>query len=90
MVHDLVWRKCSSFSLYPQMKSLYIQKFGCTPKNEGKRVHVPPDEKTCGHTEINLQTVNFLVFLLEEIGSDRAHCECMRKFASFVNCFLQN
>jgi hypothetical protein len=20
------------------------------PKNEGKRVHVPPDEKTCGHT----------------------------------------
>ena len=21
----------------------------CTPKNEGKRVHVPPDEKTCGH-----------------------------------------
>ena len=41
-VHDLAWRKCSSFSLYPQ-------KFGCTPKNEGKRVHVPPDEKTCGH-----------------------------------------
>ena len=26
------------------------QKFGCTPKNEGKMVHVPPDEKTCGHT----------------------------------------
>ena len=25
------------------------QKFGCTPKNEGKRVHVPPDEKSCGH-----------------------------------------
>ena len=25
------------------------QKFGCTPKNEGKRVNVPPDEKTCGH-----------------------------------------
>jgi hypothetical protein len=39
---------------------------------------------------INLQTVNFLVFLLDEIGSDRAHCECMRKFASFVNSFLQN
>jgi hypothetical protein len=37
-----------------------------------------------------LETVNFLVFLLEEIGSDRAHCECMRRFASFVNCFLQN
>jgi hypothetical protein len=40
--------------------------------------------------KINLQTVNFLVFLLEEIGSDRAHCECMRRYASFVNCFLQN
>jgi hypothetical protein len=22
--------------------------------NEGKRVHVPPDEKTCGHAEINV------------------------------------
>jgi hypothetical protein len=30
---------------------LHLQKFGCTPKNEGKRVHVPPDEKTCGHAE---------------------------------------
>ena len=28
--------------------TLHPQKFGCTPKNEGKRVHVPPDEKTCG------------------------------------------
>jgi hypothetical protein len=25
--------------------TLHPQKFGCTPKNEGKRVHVPPDEK---------------------------------------------
>jgi hypothetical protein len=34
---------------------LHPQKFGCTPKNEGKRVHVPPDEKTCGHaTEISM------------------------------------
>ena len=33
------------------MKStLHPQNFGYTPKNEGKRVHVPPDEKTCGHT----------------------------------------
>ena len=31
--------------------TLHPQKFGCTPKNEGKRVHVPPDEKTCGHAE---------------------------------------
>ena len=30
--------------------TLHPQKFGCTPKKEGKRVHVPPDEKTCGHT----------------------------------------
>ena len=29
--------------------TLHPKKFGCTPKNEGKRVHVPPDEKTCGH-----------------------------------------
>jgi hypothetical protein len=29
--------------------TLHPQKFECTPKNEGKRVHVPPDEKTCGH-----------------------------------------
>jgi hypothetical protein len=28
--------------------------FGCTLKNEGKRVHVPPDEKTCGHAVIKL------------------------------------
>jgi hypothetical protein len=25
--------------------TLHPQKFGCTPKNNGKRVHVPPDEK---------------------------------------------
>jgi hypothetical protein len=31
--------------------TLHPQKFGCSPKNEGKRVHVPPDEKTCGHTD---------------------------------------
>jgi hypothetical protein len=29
--------------------TLHPKKFGGTPKNEGKRVHVPPDEKTCGH-----------------------------------------
>jgi hypothetical protein len=38
--------------------TLHPQKFGCTPKNEGKRVHVPPDEKTCGHTD----TVDTLYF----------------------------
>ena len=27
-------------------------KFGCTPKNEGKRVHVLPDEKICGHAAL--------------------------------------
>ena len=29
--------------------TLHPKIFGCTPKNEGKRVHVHPDEKTCGH-----------------------------------------
>jgi hypothetical protein len=32
--------------------TLHPQKIGYTPKNEGKRVHVPPDEKTCGHADI--------------------------------------
>jgi hypothetical protein len=26
--------------------TLHPPKFGCTPKREGKREHVPPDEKT--------------------------------------------
>ena len=30
--------------------TLHPQKFGYTPKNEGKRV--PPDEKTCGHADL--------------------------------------
>ena len=38
--------------------TLHPHKFGCTPKNEGKRVHVPPDEKTCGHTA-TLETTYF-------------------------------
>ena len=29
--------------------TLHPQKCDVPPKNEGKRVHVPPDEKTCGH-----------------------------------------
>jgi hypothetical protein len=31
--------------------TLHPQKFGCTPKIEGKRVHVLLDEKTCGHAD---------------------------------------
>jgi hypothetical protein len=57
------WEKCSSFSLYPPNEelegTLHPQKFGCTPNNEGKRVHVPPDEKTCGHAA-NWQIVDML------------------------------
>jgi hypothetical protein len=34
--------------------TLHPQKFGCTSKNEGKRVHVPPDEKTYGHTVMEI------------------------------------
>ena len=49
MVHDLAWL----FLFVPPNEelegTLHPQKFGCTPKNEDKRVHVPPDEKTCGH-----------------------------------------
>ena len=37
--------------------TLHPQKFGCTPKNEGKRVHVPSDEKTCGHAGSSLGVV---------------------------------
>ena len=44
--------------------TLHPQKFGCTPKNEGKRVHVPPDEKTCGHTDI------FQFFLYDKVLSN--------------------
>jgi hypothetical protein len=29
--------------------TLHLKKIGCTSKNEGKRV--PPDGKTCGHTD---------------------------------------
>jgi hypothetical protein len=36
--------------------TLHPQKFGCTPKNEGKRVHVPQMKKPVGmlvtHTDI--------------------------------------
>ena len=51
--------------------TLHPQKFGCTPKNEGKRVHVPPDEKTCGHAaytgsshtfSVNGQLIKIYVF----------------------------
>ena len=38
--------------------TLHSQKFWCTPKNEGKRVHVPPDEKTCGHALLNVNIKN--------------------------------
>ena len=32
--------------------TLHPQKFGCTPKIEGKRIHVPPDVKTCRHAAL--------------------------------------
>ena len=37
--------------------TLHPQKFGCTPKKEGKRVHVPPDEKTCGYIVLNFKYI---------------------------------
>ena len=39
---------------------------------------------------MGLRAVSFLVFLLGGIGSGGARCECMRRFASFVDCFMQN
>ena len=39
---------------------------------------------------MSLQAVSFLVLLLGGIGSGGAHCECMRGFAGFVGCFLQD
>jgi hypothetical protein len=45
--------------------ALHPQKFGCTPKNEGKRVHVPPDEKTCGHAgEMNKKNLDLIEHIL--------------------------
>jgi hypothetical protein len=41
-----------------RVKRLHPQKFGCTSKNEGKRVHVPPDEKTCGHIVMIIKQLN--------------------------------
>ena len=38
--------------------TLHPQIFGCTPKNEGKRVHVPSDEKTSGHAANNIVSLN--------------------------------
>ena len=48
--------------------TLHPQKFGCTPKNEGKRVHVPPDEKTCGHADMIL-FLDMMLYLLHLIWS---------------------
>jgi hypothetical protein len=45
--------------------TLHPQKFWCTPKNEGKRVHVPPDEKTCGHAVYMQEIKQLDAFCLE-------------------------
>jgi hypothetical protein len=60
--------------------TLHPQKFGCTPKNDGKRVHAPPDEKTYGHADIKLNIIQvredtsvlsfpILYFLRKKLGS---------------------
>jgi hypothetical protein len=54
------------------------------PIHNGSYIFAPPSARR-----------NFLVFLLEEIGSDRAHCECMRRFAIFgtthvIHCIITN
>ena len=42
--------------------TFHPQKFGCTPKNEGKSVYVPPDEKTCGHTANMLHSLYLSIY----------------------------
>jgi hypothetical protein len=60
---------------------------GCAPKNEGKRVHVPPDEKTCGHTggngkpEIVVPGIQFRYFIFEIFGK-------MTNYAVFIPSLL--
>ena len=44
--------------------TLHHQKCGCTPKNEGKRVHVPPDEQTCGHAVYKNKAKDILFYIL--------------------------
>ena len=46
---------------------MHPQKFGCTPKNEDKRVHVPPDEKTCGGMGYQ---INQNIILTGDLNSD--------------------
>jgi hypothetical protein len=62
---------------------LHPQKFGCTPKNEGKGVHVPPDEKTCGHA-VYIYIGNKLFFYTKEDQNPTA--ESLNFFeGSFIN-----
>ncbi|VVH60771.1 hypothetical protein BAZOLSSOX_1689 [uncultured Gammaproteobacteria bacterium] len=49
--------------------TLHPQKFGCTSKNEGKRVHVPPDEKTCGHAAM----LKLCLLTVAILNRDRDH-----------------
>jgi hypothetical protein len=56
--------------------TLHPQKFGCTPKNEGKRVHVPQDEKTCGHAEYIDISCFSLLHLMNECWSINICISC--------------
>ena len=51
--------------------TLHTPKFGCTPKNEGKRVHVPPDEKTCGHADFGCWILLPLITFISETARGR-------------------
>jgi hypothetical protein len=57
--------------------TLHPQKFGCTPKNEGKRVHVPPDEKTCGHAGINSKKTSLFITRIAVYNLQCTICYCM-------------
>ena len=51
--------------------TLHPQKCWCTPKNEGKGVHVPPDEKTCGHADVYIQCMYIYIYIYMYV------CMCM-------------
>ena len=79
MVHDLAWLFLCT-SKWRVRGYIAPSKIWMYPKNDGKRVHVPPDEKTCGHADIKLNIMQvredtsvllfpILYFLRKKLGS---------------------
>ena len=66
--------------------TLHPPKFGCTPKSEGKRVHVPPDEKTCGHTKL---VIAITIKVVSLIRADGEVYSVQHQLIKFVNGLRQ-